>query len=150
VSEWNGGEARQISGSLWHLGRGQIFTIEGKTFFTMGGGFCPDEDFREADEARMRWEIPSAEELRRGAETLARAGGKVDYMLTHEPPMRIKGFLQLKQPASSVVESTGLNNFLEELGKCCTFRRWFFGSLHVDKSIASSHASVFRKVLRVE
>ncbi|MDR2526107.1 MAG: hypothetical protein LBC83_08035 [Oscillospiraceae bacterium] len=149
VVEWNGGHAHQISGKLLHLMRGQIYTIGGKTLFTMGGGISPDDDFRSGDEARMRRELPSREELEQAAASLEAAGGKVDYIATHEPPLRIKGFLQLKNQSQGT-EPTGLNTYLEELGKCCTFRRWFFGSMHIDKIIASTHVSVFRKIVRAE
>lgn len=148
--EWNGGRARQISGKLYHLLRGEIYTIEGKTFFTLGGGVSPDEDFRDHDDQRMRLEIPSREELRRAAAAIERVDGKIDFIITHEPPMRIKGFLQLKQVGRVSMEVTGLNTFLEEISKVCTFKRWFFGSMHTDKLISQTHAAVFRKVLKAE
>ena len=148
--DWNGGRARQISGNLVHLPRGEIYTIEGSTFFAMGGGVSPDDDFRAADEARMRHEIPSREELDHAAENIARARGEIDYIITHEPPMRIKAFLQLKTQARETAEYTGLNTFFEEMGKCCRFKRWFFGSMHVDKHISTSHTAVFRKVIALD
>ena len=149
VVDWNGGRARQISGRLYHLLRGEIYTIEGKTFFAMGGGVSPDDDFRSLDDNRMRREIPSREELDRAAANIAAAGGTVDYIVTHEPPMRIKSFLLLKDQARSP-EITGLNTFFDEVGKACTFKRWFFGSMHADKYIATTHVAVFRKVYKAE
>ena len=35
---WKGGKVHRIKGNLFHLMRGQIFEIEGKSFFTFGGG----------------------------------------------------------------------------------------------------------------
>ena len=46
VSEWNGGKVRNICGNLYYLTRGQIFTIENKTFFTFGGGESSETQFR--------------------------------------------------------------------------------------------------------
>ena len=40
---WNGGRVHRVSGNLLHLMRGQVFKIEGHTFFTFGGAgdaFC--------------------------------------------------------------------------------------------------------------
>jgi hypothetical protein len=148
--EWNGGRVHRISGNLVHLMRGQMFTIEGKRIFAMGGGVSPDDDFRPADDNRMRWEVPSREELDRAAAAIERAGGRMDYIVTHEPPMRIKAFLQLKQQSAALGEVTGLNTFFEEVSKCCKFKRWFFGSMHTDKHIATTHVAVFRKVLKLE
>jgi len=151
VEPWGGAVARVISGNLIHLLRGEIYTIEGKAVFAMGGGVSPDDDFREQDDARSSWEIPSKEEFDRAAAAIERVHGQVDYIITHEPPMRVKAFLQLKQQtAVTGGEVTGLNTFFEELGRCCTFKRWFFGSMHVDKFISSTHAAVFRKVLKAD
>jgi len=151
VEAWGGAMARRVSGNLIHLLRGEIYTIEGKTFFTMGGGVSPDDDYREPDDARSGWEIPSKEEFDRAAAAIERARGRMDYIVTHEPPMKIKAFLQLKAQTTSVGgEVTGLNTFFEELGRCCTFKRWFFGSMHADKFISTTHVAVFRKVLKVE
>ena len=148
TQEWGGAAAQVISGNLVHLLRGEIYTIECKTIFAMGGGVSPDDDFREPDDARACQEIPSWEEFNRAADSIERVRGQVDYILTHEPPMKIKAFLQLKQQTVSTGgEVTGLNTFFEELGRCCTFKRWFFGSMHADKFISSTHAAVFRKVI---
>ena len=46
VSEWNGGKVHHLGGNLYHLMRGQVYTIEGKKYFTMGGGESPDIDIR--------------------------------------------------------------------------------------------------------
>ena len=148
VSDWNGGRAQQITGGLYHLMRGEIYNIEGKTVFAMGGGVSDADDFRDADETRPCWESPSKEELNNALDHLKRAG-QVDYIITHEPPMRIKSFLQLKQNTNAA-DITGLNTFFEEIGMLCGFKRWFFGSMHIDKVIASTHAAVFRKVLKAD
>ena len=42
VTEWHGGKVQKISDSIIHLMRGQIYTIDGKTFFTMGGAESHD------------------------------------------------------------------------------------------------------------
>ena len=151
LEEFGGRPARHIGGGLYHLLRGEIYTIEGKTVFTMGGGVSPDDDFREPDDDRASWEIPSREEFDQAAAAIESARGQIDYIITHEPPMKIKSFLQLKQQTISTGgEVTGLNTFFEELGRCCTFKRWFFGSMHTDKFISSTHIAVFRKVVKAE
>ncbi len=149
VEAWCGAPAQRINGNLIHLLRGEIYTIEDKAIFAMGGGVCQDDDYRDQDDSRARWELPSKEEFDRAAASIERVNGKIDYIITHEPPMKVKSFLQLKQPGQGV-EITGLNTFFEELAKCCTFKRWFFGSMHVDKFISTTHAAVFRKVLRAD
>ncbi len=42
VNMWHGGKVHQIRNHVIHLMRGQVFTIEGKTFFTFGGAASHD------------------------------------------------------------------------------------------------------------
>lgn len=120
VSEWNGGKVHKIYGNLYHLMRGQVFHIDGLTVFTMGGGESPDIDIRTEGDNWSRDEIPTREELLEGAHALEKEDYHVDIVVTHEPPMRIKGFLQLKDYDSLRV--TALNAYFEELSDSCTFK----------------------------
>lgn len=81
-------------------------------------------------------------ELIEGANNLEKVDCKVDIILTHEPPATIKGFLKLKEKGP--VRVTALNAYFEELGKSATFQKWYFGSMHVDKYISSTHTAVSR------
>ncbi|HZJ77318.1 MAG TPA: metallophosphoesterase [Clostridia bacterium] len=145
VSEWNKGKVHNICGKLYHLMRGQMYEIEGQKVFTMGGGESPDIDIRFDNNTWSSSEIPSRKELLEGASTLEKANGKVDLIITHEPPLKIKGFLNLKDKKN--IRVSGLNSYFEEISNQCEFKRWFFGSLHVDKYISSSHIGVFRKIV---
>ncbi|MCQ2475616.1 MAG: metallophosphoesterase [Clostridia bacterium] len=145
VTQWNGGKVHNICGNLYHLMRGQIFKIDNMTFFTMGGGESPDIDIRFEENAWSKDEFPSREELLEGAANLEANNCRVDFVITHEPPMKIKSFLKLKDSETASV--TGLNTYLEELSEACRFRRWFFGSMHLDKYISGSHVAVFQNII---
>jgi hypothetical protein len=146
ISDFHGGKAQQISGNLWHLLRGEIYDFAGKSVFSMGGGVSPDDDFRDEIGNNAELQVPSREELLKANAALSAVQGHVDFILTHEPPMKIKSFLRLKNPTLTT-EPSGLNTYFEELGKACTFTRWYFGSMHLDKLISTTHAAVFRKIL---
>ena len=148
ISEWNGGKVHYLGGNLYHLMRGQVFTIEGKTFFTMGGGESPDIDLRIANNTWFKEESPSQQELLEGADNIEKHGNKVDFIITHEPSARVKDFLQLKTINKNRLSL--LNTYLEELGNSCEYKRWYFGSMHLDKNISSSQVAVFNKILEVE
>ncbi|MBQ4627417.1 MAG: hypothetical protein IJB45_09235 [Clostridia bacterium] len=111
----------------------------------MGGGESPDIDIRFEENAWSKYEFPSREELLEGAENLENINCRVDYVITHEPPVKIKGFLMLKDSETASV--TGLNTYLEELSEVCVFRRWFFGSMHLDKYISNSHVAVYQNII---
>ena len=126
VSEWNGGKVHKIYGNLYHLMRGQVFHIDGLTVFTMGGGESPDIDIRTEGDNWSRDEIPTREELLEGAHALE----KEDY---HDS-LRV----------------TALNAYFEELSDSCTFKKWYFGSMHMDKYISSTHIAVFKNIINAQ
>lgn len=146
VTFWKGGNVQKITGNLYHLCRGQLYKIDGLNIFAMGGGESPDFDIRMENNTWSRAEIPSKHELIEAARVIDHSGGDVDIVVTHEPPLKIKGFLQLKENKEGL-RVTGLNTFFEELASFCHFKRWFFGSMHEDKFISSAHIAVFLNIV---
>ena len=57
VSEWNGGKVQIIHSDIIHLMRGQVFRIDGKTFFTFGGAESHDKENRKYGESIWYEEI---------------------------------------------------------------------------------------------
>ncbi len=146
ISQWNGGKVHKIFGNLYHLMRGQVYEIEGRKIFTMGGGESSDIDIRRDVNAWSKDEIPTQEELLEGAENLEVAGYDIDIIVTHEPPLKVKNFLNLNDPNEFRVSA--LNAYFEELSNDCKFRKWYFGSLHVDKYISNSHRAIFKDIVK--
>ena len=44
VEKWNDGKIHRITPNIVHLMRGEIYSIEGKTIFTFGGGTTVDKE----------------------------------------------------------------------------------------------------------
>lgn len=149
VHMWNGGRVHEISGNVRHLMRGQVYSIEGQRYFTMGGGESPDMEYRMEQNRWSKDELPTKKELINAARLVEKTGGQIDIILTHEPPQKIKGFLQLKENKEAV-RVTGLNTFFDELANFCDFKRWFFGSLHEDKFISGTHIGVFHNIVNAK
>ena len=114
----------------------------------MGGGESPDIDIRSENDGWSRDEIPSQDELLEGAKNLEKHGFSVDIVVTHEPPTRIKGFLQLKD--YDMLRVTALIAFFEYFSVSCKISIWFFGSMHVDKYISGTHIAVFKNIVNAE
>ena len=148
VTVWKGGKVHRIEGNLLHLMRGQIFKIEGNTFFTFGGGESIDKDMRIEKKLWWREEEPTPAEMAEGAKTLDEAGCKVDYIITHEPPSLVKSAMLLRSGSADRVNK--INGYFEELDRSLTFKNWFFGSLHEDKKITEHHTCVFQKLIPIE
>ena len=145
---WNGGRTHRIRQNIRHLMRGQVFEIEGERIFAMGGGESPDIDIRFDNDTWSKSEIPSADELKEGVKNLENEKFDIDFIVTHEPPQKIKAFLNLKDKEN--VRFTGLNAYFEEINSSCKFTRWYFGSIHEDKQISPSHIAVYRNLIKLQ
>jgi len=148
IKKWNGGKVHHIGGNIFHLMRGQVFNIEDKTVFTMGGGESPDIDIRFETETWSDLEIPTREELIEGVDNLQKHGGKIDIIISHEPPAKIKDFLLMGSGANASI--TAINTYLEDVSRTCEFDHWYFGSLHMDKFISNTHICVFNNVINAK
>lgn len=139
--EWNGGKARNICGNIYHLLRGQVFQLEGKKIFTFGGGESAEKQFR--IDAGKWWirEMPTREEMMEGVENLKKNGMKVDYVVTHEPSPRMRRLNRFGEDESP------LEQFFEGLIKSIEFEKWFFGSLHIDRTVTASNYALFSQVV---
>lgn len=145
---WKGGMVHRISGKLFHMCRGQVFSIEGKKIFTFGGGESLDKEIRTDSQIWFKEELPTPEEMMEGAQSLEENGLSVDYIVTHEPPSIVKSALQYR--ANKINYVNKLNGYLEEINSECQYKRWFFGSIHEDRIITKKHTSVFKKLINIE
>ena len=148
VTYWHGGMVHRIKGNLIHLMRGQIFDINGNSYFTFGGGESTDKDMRLASGKWWREEEPTPLEMANAAKTLDEADCKVDYIITHEPPSLVKSAILLRRGDTDRVNK--LNGYFEEIGRGCDFKHWYFGSLHEDRVITPRHTCVFKKAIAIK
>ena len=141
-----GGKAHRIRPNVFHLMRGQVFEIDGKTVFTLGGGEPPENLMQEDEELKAdRPEIPNKQEMLEAVENLQKHGFHVNYIATHEPPASIRDFLAVDEMSQR--EMSALGAFLDELSKTAHFDKWYFGSLHTDRFVSRLYTSVFKEVV---
>ena len=145
VVTWNGGQAHKIDNNIYHLMRGQIFTIEGKTLFAMGGGEDPEMEPEENDDISLHKEIPTGQEMMNGIAAMERCQYRVNYIVTHEPPARTRDFLLLSSNKSLRVTSLGA--YFDALAQQAQYGKWFFGSMHVDRFVSEKQVALFRNIV---
>lgn len=131
VEKWNGGKVHRIAPNIVHLMRGQIFTIEGKTFFTMGGAYSIDKALRKEGVNWWAEELPNNDDYRTARETLEKCGYKVDYVITHTVPESVIYYIG-HVPDSHDAELTG---YFEWLYRKLEFKKWFAGHFHVNRLV---------------
>ena len=144
---YKGGDAHKIASNIYHLCRGEIFTIDKKNFFVMGGGESEDIDMRTEGETWWKEEMPNAEELMRGAKNLKEFDNKIDYVLTYEAPAIAKDFIRLH--TNREMHLTPLNTYLQELMKAVEYKHWYFGSLHMDLNISKKMTAAFNEIIEL-
>ncbi len=111
--------------------RGQVFNIEGKHFFTMGGAYSIDRYMRKLNISYWNEELPSNEEYHEAVENLKRHDNQVDYVITHTAPREIIRMMG-HSPCAHDLELTG---FLEYLMHDIEYQHWYFGHWHRDAQI---------------
>ncbi len=144
IEEWNGAPVQRIAPNILHLMRGQVYTIEGRTFFTFGGGHSQDYEFRKETPNWWEQEQPTHQEIKHAIHNLAEHENRVDYIITHEPPASLKDCLGV-----DVFERLEIHTFFEDVIRVCRYRKWFFGKCHIDKHIPVKFFAVFDQVLPV-
>lgn len=142
IEEWNGGKTRHISGKLRMLMRGEVFQIDGKTIFAFGGGDSID---REVDSTTETDKLPTAEEMNRAIENLKNVNNKVDYIITHDAPTKVKLFINMDNH-----EVNHLHAFLETVSKSVSFKNWFFGKYHHNKMIPPCYHMLFTDTIKLD
>ena len=152
VEHWNGGTVHKINSSVYHLMRGQVFTLENKTFFTFGGASSHDIEhgILEPDDPRIkRWhkdktklfrinhvswwkqELPSDTEMQTGLDNLTKYNNQVDYIITHSP---YTSLLRQMDGGSGVYQSDRLSDYLQTIKQTVDFKQWMFGHMHVNQA----------------
>lgn len=127
VTQWNGGKVHQIADSVYHLMRGQVFTIDGMKFFTMGGGTSIDRNSRIEGKTWWPEEEASTAELEEAKKNLDSHNWEVDYILTHTTSTRI-----MYDQIMWLKENSELNFFLDDVQDKVNYKWWFFGHFHDD------------------
>ena len=169
VTEFHGGRVHKIADNIYHLMRGEVFDIDGKRFFVMGGGASHDFDrilqenlygsHEESLEAarllRKRkipyrilgdgyWfeELPSEEELQNGLRHLKKVNFEVDYVITHCAPLSV-----LKRLRCARIEDNSLTRWFDSVLDKLTFDHWYFGHYHENMEIDEKFTMLYRKVV---
>lgn len=176
VEMWNGGKVHHIvRDKVIHLMRGQVFSIEGKTFFTFGGasshdiqGGILDKSDPSYNELRIKaiksglpyrvigyswWkeELPNEEEIQEGISNLAKMGYQVDYVISHCGSTRMQAALERYYTGfrfdSRTFKQDILNDYFDVLEETLQYKQWFCGHYHEDMHLDEKHTITYNQIL---
>lgn len=146
VGHWHGGKIHRVGENIIHLMRGQVFSIEGKNFFTMGGAQSVDKSYRVEGESWWVREVPSEVDAFEAIDNLQEVhsrGETIDYVLTHTCPSFLISILFSVQEQDDPTTKL-LDVIHQELIK--EFRGWYFGHWHEDIDLDKYHCLYERVV----
>ena len=168
VEEWNGGKVHRIRKSVIHLMRGQVFKLEGKTFFTFGGASSHDIDggildINDPDYHKKRkkldrewipyrinhiswWEreLPNEEEMAEGVHNLEIHGNNVNYIVTHCCASSSQAILSGGKYKTDIA-----TNYLEQIKRNVKYKKWFFGHYHDNKMVNAEEILIYEQIIRI-
>ena len=164
VDTWHGGKVHFIRNNVIHLMRGQVFEIDGKTFFTMGGAQSHDisDGILEPDDPHLKrkimkfglngqymyrinhvswWkqELPSDEEYEEAIQNLKNHDWSVDCVLSHCCPSEVQDIL-----SDGWYQHDRLTDWMDEIRSKLRFRHWFFGHYHDIRTIGVRYHLLYK------
>ena len=125
---WCAGKVHRIRSNIIHLCRSQVYTINDKKIFTMGGGYSVDSYMRVP--GISVWpedEMPSNIDFEEADKNLDKHNRKVDFIITHTAPYETLSLFRTPHP-----KEERLNRKLEEIRINTEYKHWFMGHLHED------------------
>jgi hypothetical protein len=170
--EWHGGKVQRCSedGSVLHLMRGQVFDIDSRKIFSMGGARCGAcatcsciaSLKRSYGGIEAYWAdkaAPSQEDYEEACRNLERVGWKVDYVVTHSVSTEIQDLIlpvwmeKCEEKDRELVIGVTKRNQTSELHQLLSrridFNHWYAGHYHGDREIDDHFTLLRYKILQV-
>lgn len=168
VELWHGGKVHKIRPSVIHLMRGQIYEIDGKSFFTFGGASShdiesgildpEDPDFKEKKKwldrewrsyrvNHITWwaqELPSEEEMQEGRANLAAHDNQVDFIVTHCCATSTQMLIDAQKLKPDIE-----TDYLEEIKRTIQFKKWLFGHYHDNRNVSKKEILIYEQFVRI-
>jgi hypothetical protein len=149
IIEMFNGTVHQLTDNVFHLMRGQIYTIQNHTFFVFGGAYSVDKPYRTIGYDWWPEEYPSEEEKQLALTNLEQYNYKVDFALTHTAPSSLVSYMYDHQMFDLVLGMTGLiqddvSDFLDPIFNKLSFEHHYFGHFHKNRNIDNKHTMLFQ------
>ena len=140
--EYKGALMHQIDKHIFHILRGEIMTLENKTFLCLGGACSIDKMYRTPHISWWPQEEINIRNIDNAITNLEKVGNKVDYVITH-----------------CCDSKTVLNEFgfkrdictdqLMFIDKMVNYKHWFFGHYHFDRKINDAKTCLYQEIVEL-
>lgn len=143
IAELGGGFVHKVDDGIYHLIRGEVYTIDENKFFVLGGASSHDKKYRIEGKNWWKEELPTAEEYKKAQEKIFAHNFRFDYIITHSAPTSVQNNI------SPDYEINELTAFLEEIKNTVAYKKWFIGHYHQDKAVDEKHIAIFNSIIRI-
>ena len=126
--EYQGALMHQVDKHIFHVLRGEIMTLESKTFLCLGGACSIDKIYRTPYVSWWPEEEITYHDIDNAISNLTLVNNKVDYVITHccDTHTVIKAFGFRRDICTDQ---------LTFIDKVVDYKHWFFGHYHFDRRI---------------
>jgi len=144
IIEKFGAPIRKYNDSILFMKRGEIYNINNKLFFNMGGAFSIDRDDRILNKSWWKEEIPTIKEFEHGFKKLDEVGNQVDYILGHTTSNY--AIDRMFTPHWKAEDLTA--NYFDVIEDKVTFKRFYFGHWHKDID-DKTHRCLYHNIIQL-
>lgn len=128
--------AEIIPNKLYMIDRGEIITLNNKTFLCIGGALSIDKAWRKENISWWPQELINEQDIKIAKENLKKRGNKVDYVITHTAPEDIATLTLMRsferEPVYYDKKKDPSCAYLSEIKDITIYKKWYFGHFHVD------------------
>lgn len=148
VEQWNGGNTHVLRPHIRHLMRGEIFNLNGFSFFCLGGAKSVDKAYRVEGKSWWESELPTYQELDYAAKNLAAHNMSVDFILSHCGPTSL--VKALMPNAFSENDIDPLMSFFEKYVKAnIKFQQWLCAHYHQDRTLMNKYHILYNDIIEI-
>ena len=140
--EYHGALMHQIDEHIFHVLRGEIMTLEGKTFLCIGGAVSIDKIYRTPYLSWWPEEEITYHDIDNALSNLEKVNNKVDYVITHccDSHTVIKAFGYRKDICTDQ---------LSFIDKIVDYKHWYFGHYHEDRNIDDKKTCLYNDIVSI-
>jgi hypothetical protein len=144
VEEWKGGKIHKIKNSIYHLIRGEVFTIDGETILAAGGAQSIDKESRIPYSTWWPEENWTAEDCTKIYD--ASLNHSIDYVFAHTASTNIID--RFYEDTQLYRYNCDVSNIMEQM-KIPFNKKWYFGHMHMDRMFDGKYVCLFTKIVKL-
>lgn len=151
IEEWHGGKVHKLADNIIHLMRGQVYDIDGKTFFTFGGATSIDKSRRTPFVDWFPEEDCNWNETQEALDNLDKVNNKVDFIITHTIGKEFTLRRMMNDISYDPSAYGAVNNFLDYIDDIVEYKKWYFGHFHRDvEYIGDKKECLYNVIKRID